>query len=46
VWNRLTQSVTDAPSDQSFEAKIYKLWENYPIKTDYTAHASKHKLRE
>ena len=32
VWNSLPQSVVDAPSVQSFEAKIDKLWKNHPIK--------------
>ena len=32
AWNRLPQSVVDAPSVQSFEVKIDKLWKNHPIK--------------
>ena len=32
VWNSLPQSVVDAPSVQSFEVKIDKLWKNHPIK--------------
>ena len=31
------QSVVGAPSVQSFERKIDKLWQNHPIKLDYTA---------
>ena len=37
VWNSLPQSVVGAPSVQSFETKIDKLWQNHPIKLDYTA---------
>ena len=32
VWNSLPQSVVDAPSVQSFEVRIDKLWKNHPIK--------------
>ena len=37
VWNSLPQSVVDAPSVQSFEVRIDKLWKNHPIKNDFTA---------
>ena len=37
VWNSLPQYVVGAPSVQSFERKIDKLWQNHPIKLDYTA---------
>jgi len=30
-------TVGDAPSVQSFEEKLDKLWKNYPMKTDFTA---------
>ena len=36
VWNSLPQSVVEAPSVQSFEGKLDKLWKNHPIKLDYT----------
>ena len=32
VWDSLPQSVLDAPSFQSFEVRIHKLWKNHPIK--------------
>ena len=32
VWNSLPQSVVDAPSVQSFEGRLDKLWKNHPIK--------------
>ena len=31
------QSMVVAPLVQSLDAKIYKLWGNHPVKTDYTA---------
>ena len=37
VWNSLPQSVVDAPSVQSFEGRLDKLWKNHPIKNDFTA---------
>ena len=37
VWNSLPQSVVHAPSVQSFEVRIDKLWKNHPIKNDITA---------
>ena len=33
VWNSLPQSVVGAPSVQSFERKIDKLWQNHPNQT-------------
>ena len=37
VWNSLPQYVVDAPSVQSSEVKIDKLWKNHRIKNDFTA---------
>ena len=35
--DNLPQAVIEAPSIQSFEGNIDKLWRSHPIKLDYTA---------
>ena len=37
VWKSLPQSEVDAPSIQSFEVKMNKLWKNHPIQNEFTA---------
>ena len=36
VWNGLTQEVVDAPSVDTFKKRLDRLWENHPMKYDYT----------
>ena len=37
VWNRLPASVVNAPSINAFERRLDRLWEDQPVKFDYTA---------
>lgn len=36
VWNELSEEVVSAPSLDSFKIRLDKLWENHPMKYDYT----------
>ena len=36
VWNSLTEEVVCAPSVDCFKKRLDKLWDNHPMKFDYT----------